>query len=47
MTAEEYLKQIERINQRIKRLQMQRDDLRDDLYSIGSPFAKMGADKVQ
>ena len=47
MAAKEYLQQIYHIDQKIKRLQKQRDNIRADLYSIGSPSGRMDLDKVQ
>lgn len=47
MTAKEYLQQVYHISQKIKRLQKRRDDLRNDLYNLGSPTGHMDADKVQ
>ena len=47
MTAKEYLQQIYHFHRKVKRLQARRDQLRADLYSIGSPSGKMDADKVQ
>ena len=47
MTAKEYLQQIYIIHRKVKRLEEQREQLRADLYSIGSPAGKMDADKVQ
>ena len=47
MTAKEYLQQIYMIHRKVKRLEEQREQLRADLYSIGSPAGKMDADKVQ
>ena len=46
MTTKEYLQQIWKINRKIDRLNRRREDLRADLYSIGSPSGKMDADKV-
>lgn len=37
MTAKEYLSKAYNIQQRLKRLQRQRDELRNDLYSVKSP----------
>ena len=37
MTAKEYLSKVYVIQQRLKRLQRQREELRNDLYSIKSP----------
>lgn len=37
MTAKEYLSKAYTIQQRIKRLQKQREELRSDLYSVKSP----------
>lgn len=47
MTVKEYLQQVYKINQKIKRLTKRRDDIRADMYSIGSPAGHMDADKVQ
>lgn len=47
MTAKEYLQQVFYIDKRIRRLQHRREDIRHDLYSIGSPSGKIDADKVQ
>jgi len=47
MTAKEYLQKVYYIDKRIKRLQRRREDIRNDMYSIGSPSGKMDADKVQ
>lgn len=47
LTAKEYLQQIYHIKHRIDRLTSRRDDIRNDLYSIGSPSGSMDADKVQ
>lgn len=47
ITTKEYLQQIYHIDQKIRRLQRRREDLRRDMYSIGSPSGKMDADKVQ
>jgi len=47
MTTKEYLQEVYYIDRHIKRLQRRREDLRRDLYSIGSPSGKMDADKVQ
>lgn len=46
MTAKEYLRQVGRINAKIKRLTKQRDDIRADMYSIGSP-AGMDTERVR
>lgn len=45
MTAKEYLEQIKTADEKIKRLQREREDLRAIMYSIGSPV--LDADKVQ
>lgn len=37
MTAKEYLSKVYVIQQRLKRLQRQREEMRNDLYSIKSP----------
>ena len=47
MTAKEYLQQVYHINEKVKRLRKRRDDLRNDLYALGSPTGHMDADKVQ
>ena len=47
MTAKQYLQQIYQIHRKVKRLQAQREQIRAELYSIGSPSGKMDADKVQ
>ena len=47
MTAKEYLQQIFYINKKIQRMQRQREDLRNDLFSLKSPTGNMTADKVQ
>ena len=47
MTAKEYLQQIYFLHRKIKRMEDRREQLRSDLYSIGSPSGKMDADKVQ
>ena len=47
MTAKEYLKQIYYMNRKVKRLEARREQLRAQMYSIGSPAGKMDADKVQ
>lgn len=47
MTAKEYLQQIYFMNRKIKRLEDRHEQIRSDLYSIGSPSGKMDADKVQ
>lgn len=46
MTTKEYLQQIWRIEKKIDRLKRRREDLRADLYSIGSPSGNMDADRV-
>lgn len=47
VTAKEYLRQVYHIKHLIDRLTSRRDDIRNDLYSIGSPAGSMDADKVQ
>ncbi len=47
MTTKQYLQQIYQIHRKVKRLQAQREQIRAELYSIGSPSGKMDADKVQ
>lgn len=47
MTVKEYLQQIYIIHRKVNRLNEQCEQLRSDLYSIGSPSGKMDADKVQ
>lgn len=47
VAAKEYLRQAYHISEKIKRLRKRRDDLRRDMYSIGSPSGNMDADKVQ
>lgn len=47
MTAKEYLQQVYKINQKIKRLTKRRDDIRADMFSIGSPAGHMDTDRVQ
>ena len=47
MTAKEYLQQIYYIHHKINRLKARRDQLRADLYSLGSPAGNMDVDKVQ
>lgn len=47
VAAKEYLRQAYHISEKIKRLKKRRDNLRQDLYSIGSPSGNMDADKVQ
>lgn len=47
MTAKEYLQQIYIIHRKVRRLRARRDQIRDELYSIGSPSGKMNADRVQ
>lgn len=47
MTAKEYLRQIYILRNKIQRLKRRRDDMYEDLYSIGSPAGKMDIDKVQ
>ena len=47
MTAKEYLRQIYQMNRRVKRLEARREQLRVQMYSLGSPSGKMDADKVQ
>lgn len=47
MTAKEYLQQIYHINQRIKRIERQRDDLRASMFGMHSPAGNMDTDRVQ
>lgn len=47
MTAKEYLRQVYCIDRKVKRIQERRDDLRAEMYTIGSPAGKLGADRVQ
>ena len=47
MTTKEYLRQIYTLRNKIQRLKRRRDDMHDDLYSLGSPSGKMDVDKVQ
>lgn len=47
MTTKQYLQQIYQIHRRVRRLQAQREQIRAELYSVGSPAGKMDADKVQ
>ena len=47
MTTKEYLRQIYILRNKIQRLKRRRDDMHDDLYSLGSPSGKMDVDKVQ
>lgn len=47
MTAKEYLQQIYVCNRRMKRIQETREQLRIDMYSIGSPMGNMSSDRVQ
>ena len=47
LLAKEYLKQAYMIDKRIKDLQRQRDNIRNDMYSIKSPTGNMQPDKVQ
>lgn len=47
MTVKDYLRQIYIIDQNVKRLQAQRDDLRNDLYNLKSASGSMSVDKVQ
>ena len=47
MTTKEYLQQIYFMQRKITRLEDRREQIRSDLYSIGSPSGKMDADKVQ
>lgn len=45
MTAKEHLQSIYAISQKINRLQTRREDIRNDLYSLGG--MDMSADRVQ
>lgn len=45
MTAKEHLQSIYAISQKINRLQARREDIRNDLYSLGG--MDMSADRVQ
>lgn len=47
MTAKEYLQQIYVCTRRMKRIQETREQLRIDMYSIGSPMGNMSSDRVQ
>lgn len=47
MTAKEYLQSVYTIQKRIDRLQNTRQEIRGDLYSIGSPSGQLGSDRVQ
>ncbi len=47
MTTKEYLQQIYQAQQKIKRLERGREQLRANLYSIGSPSGDLSPDKVQ
>lgn len=47
MTAKEHLQSVYSIQQKIKRLQNRREDLRADLYSIGSPTGQLDSERVQ
>ena len=47
MTAKEYLQQIYVCTRRMKRIQETREQLRIDMYSIGSPMGNMTSDRVQ
>lgn len=47
LSTKEYLQQVYRISQKVRRLRHRREDLRNDLYSLGSPAGSMDADKVQ
>lgn len=47
MTAKEHLQSVYSIQQKIKRLQNRREDLRADLYSIGSPTGQLDSARVQ
>lgn len=46
MTTKEYLQQIYKAEQKIKRLERGRQQLRANLYSIGSPSGQMSPDTV-
>ena len=45
--ANDYLNQIYRLSEKIKRLELQREDLRQSLYTVGSPMGNMDTDRVQ
>lgn len=47
LSTKEYLQQVYRISQKVRRLRHRREDLRNDLYSLRSPAGSMDADKVQ
>ena len=47
MTAKEYLQRVYFIDQRIKRLQADREKLRGEMFSLKSPSGNMTAEKVQ
>ena len=47
MTAKTYLQQIYNIQQQIERLKRRRDEIRADLYSLGSPAGQLDVDRVQ
>ena len=47
MTAKEHLQSVYSIQQKIRRLQNRREDLRADLYSIGSPTGQLDSERVQ
>ena len=47
MATKQYLQQIYQIHRRVMHLQAQREQIRAEMYSIGSPSGKMDADKVQ
>lgn len=47
MTAKEHLQQIYILHKHIERLKYQREQIRAEMYSLGSPAGKMDVDKVQ
>ena len=47
MTAKEYLQQVYRAKKEVRRLQLARDHLREEMYSLRSPSGNMTPDKVQ
>lgn len=47
MTAKEHLQSIYSIKTRIERIDRERQELRDQMYSVGSPAGHMNDDKVQ
>lgn len=47
MTAKEYLQQVYHMHRKVNRLKARREQLRAEMYSIGSPSGKMDADRVQ